>query len=70
MSIKTFAAKILAKSISKKLHNDANNAVEIENRILAQLLKKAKKTAFGLNHNFELITNYQGFNKQVPLKDY
>lgn len=70
MSIKTFAAKILAKSISKKLHNDANNAVEIQNSILAQLLEKAKKTAFGLDHNFEQIKDYQGFKKQVPFKDY
>ena len=34
------------------------------------LLQKAKNTAFGQDHGFAQIDNYEDFAKQVPVRDY
>lgn len=70
MSVKSFAAKILAKRISGKLKNDAANAVKLQKQTLANLIAKAKNTKFGQDHAFAHINNYSDFSKQVSLNDY
>lgn len=70
MSVKSFAAKILAKRISGKLKNDAANAVKHQNETLSRLINQAKETKFGSDHNFSGIKNYSDFFKQVGVNDY
>ena len=34
------------------------------------LIKRAKRTSFGLDHNFQEITSYKDFVKNVPVRQY
>lgn len=70
MSIKTFIAKKLAKHTAKKLYQESENAVKIQQRILQKLIKTAKKTVFGVDHKFEFIYNYKEFKTVIPIRDY
>ena len=45
-------------------------AVQDQEAILQQLLKVAKKTQFGNDHNFTQINNYNDYKTTVPIRDY
>ena len=70
MSIKTFLAKKLANYTAKKLYNESENAVKIQQKILQKLLKTAKDTTFGIDHKFEYIFSYKEFKSIVTIRDY
>jgi len=70
MSLKTFGAKIFAAVIHSKTKQWANNPVATQQKVLKQLLRQAKNTQFGIDHNFEAITNHADFTKKVPVRDY
>ena len=65
--IKPFARRI-AQQI-ETLSKD-NAAVDAQNRILKQLILRGSKTAFGRDHDFSKIKNYEDFKAQVPIRDY
>lgn len=46
------------------------NAVKDQNKILKHLVKKARNTRFGKDHNFHSISDHGSFSAQVPLRDY
>lgn len=70
MSIKAFAAKIFAKIIKSKQNTWANNPVATQEKVFKQLIKTAQNTAFGKDHDFSSIKDYQDFAKKVPVRDY
>lgn len=70
MSIKSFAAKIFAKTIHKKTQAWANNPVETQQKVFQELIHQAKDTVFGKDHNFSEIKTVEDFAKQVPIRDY
>lgn len=70
MSIKSFAAKIFAKTIHKKTQAWANNPVETQQKVFQELIHQAKDTVFGKDHNFSEIKTFEDFAKQVPIRDY
>lgn len=70
MSIKSFAAKIFAKTIHKKTRAWANNPVETQQKVFQELIHQAKETVFGKDHNFSEIKTFEDFAKQVPIRDY
>ena len=37
---------------------------------MSDLVSKAKKTKFGIDHSFSNIKNYSDFKKHVPIRDY
>ena len=45
-------------------------AVEDQDAILKYLLKTAKNTDFGKDHQFSAVSNHQEFTQAVPLRDY
>ena len=45
-------------------------AVEDQDAILKYLLKTAKNTDFGKDHQFSAVSNHQEFAQAVPLRDY
>jgi len=47
-----------------------HTALEDQDRILKELVKAAKKTEFGTEHNFHKINTYDDFKTAVPLRDY
>ncbi|UMB53207.1 GH3 auxin-responsive promoter family protein [Lutibacter sp. A64] len=70
MSIKSILAKPFAKLVTNKFYKESNNAVEVQQKVFNKLVKQAKNTAFGKDHNFDKIKNYQDFKSQVPIRDY
>jgi hypothetical protein len=70
MSIKSFAAKIFAKSIHTKTQKWATNPVETQQSVFQELIRQAKNTQFGKDHNFEEIKTFKDFQNQVPIRDY
>jgi GH3 auxin-responsive promoter len=70
MSIKSIAAKIFAKSIFKQTQKWASNPVETQQKVFNDLIRQAKETQFGKDHNFNAIQTFEDFAKQVPIRDY
>ena len=70
MSIKQLFAKKWAKRAVSSTNKWAKNPIQTQEKVLKMLLKKAKNTAFGQDHGFAQIDNYEDFAKHVPLRDY
>lgn len=70
MNIKSILAKPFAKNIVARIYKQSNNAVKIQNNLLKKLVKEAKSTSFGKDHNFSKIKSYSEFKNQVPVRDY
>ncbi|MFO7720655.1 MAG: GH3 auxin-responsive promoter family protein [Gillisia sp.] len=70
MSIKSFSAKLFAGYIRRKIDSWATHPIETQERVFKDLIKFAKNTRFGKDHNFQNITSHQDFIKNVPVRDY
>lgn len=70
MNVKTLLAKPFALSVFSKIKKASKTAVADQDAILKMLLKKAAKTAFGIDHSFDKINSYDDFKRLVPVRDY
>jgi len=70
MGLKSLLSLPFAKHIVRKNRWWKNNAVKVQNELLLSLIKQAKKTQFGKDHNFAEITNYTQWKASVPIRDY
>ncbi len=70
MSIKSIAAKVFAKHIRNKIDKWASNPEATQQKVFNELLKKAKNTKFGVDHDFKKISTYKDFADKVPVRDY
>ncbi len=70
MSLKSFAAKIFANRIARKTGKWMNNPAAAQKKVFHSLLKSARETAFGKDHNFDSIQDYSDFASNVPIRDY
>ncbi len=70
MKFKSHIIKPLAKKVAKDINRWSSNAVAAQEKIFKKLIKGAKKTAFGKDHNFENIVKHEDFTAQVPIRDY
>lgn len=70
MSIKSFAAKIFAGYIRKKIDSWASRPVEVQAQIFKDLIQKASETEFGKDHGFSVIKDHKDFVAKVPVRDY
>lgn len=70
MSIKAFFAKQFAKKIYDKTQKWANNPIETQEHVFKDLIRQAKDTQFGKDHNFNNIKSFSDFAKNVPIRDY
>ena len=70
MSIKSFAARIFASHIRKKIDKWAVNPHETQQNVFNELIKKGKDTRFGKDHDFNGINSHADFVKKVPVRDY
>ena len=48
----------------------ANNPVESQQNVFVDLIRQAKNTQFGIDHNFDKIKTFQDFSREVPIRDY
>ena len=70
MSLKSFAAKIFARNVSRKTAKWVNHPLETQEAVFKELIHTARTTLFGKEHNFEEIHNHEDFVKNVPIRDY
>jgi len=70
MKIKSILAKPFAKRVAKKTLKWALKPEETQEKVFLKLIKEAKNTAFGKDHDFEGIRTYEDFKGQVPIVDY
>ncbi|WP_417859730.1 GH3 auxin-responsive promoter family protein [Winogradskyella sediminis] len=69
-SFKAALSKPFAKYVAKRIQKWSTRPVETQQKVFENLISKAKHTAFGKDHNFESITTYAEFKKNVPIRDY
>ncbi|MBS1730804.1 MAG: GH3 auxin-responsive promoter family protein [Bacteroidetes bacterium] len=70
MKLKTLFAKPFANYIYSRLSKDMDHAVENQELIMKQLVKSARGTVFGKDHDFASIKSYDDFRLKVPVSDY
>ncbi|RAR72892.1 GH3 auxin-responsive promoter family protein [Flavobacterium aciduliphilum] len=70
MSIKSFAAKIVANYIHNKTQKWASQPIETQQKVFRDLIRSAKNTQFGKDHDFTNIKTTQDFAQRVPIRDY
>ncbi len=70
MSLKSFAAKIFAKRIKKKIDKWANDPIATQEKVFQHLISEATSTSFGKDHDFISINDHDGFKRRVPIRDY
>ena len=70
MSIKATFAIPFAKFIQKKVNKWANTPFKTQEKVFKDLVSQAKNTAFGKDHGFDSIRNYDDFKARVPVVDY
>ena len=69
-SIKEILVKIYAKHVVRKTTKWSKRPVETQEKVMKKLISKARKTKFGKDHNFDKISNYREFSKEIPIRDY
>ncbi|TVZ56256.1 phenylacetate-coenzyme A ligase PaaK-like adenylate-forming protein [Lutibacter sp. Hel_I_33_5] len=70
MSVKSKLAIPFAKQVRKQVYKWANNPHKTQEKVFKYLLKKAKNTAFGIDHDFKNIKTYNDFKNHVKVNDY
>lgn len=70
MSVKSFAAKIFARYIRKKIDSWASRPVEVQDQVFKDLIQNAAETGFGKDHGFNEIKTHEDFVSKVPVRDY
>jgi phenylacetate-coenzyme A ligase PaaK-like adenylate-forming protein len=70
MSLKSYLAKKFAKSIYRKTQIWSNNPIQAQQNVFKELIRQAKNTQFGTDHQFDSIKTFEDFSKNVPIRDY
>ncbi len=70
MSLKGFAAKLLARRSVTRVMRAAMDPVATQQAVLRKLIAGGKDTAFGKEHSLENVKDHASLVKAVPLRDY
>jgi hypothetical protein len=70
MSLKTIAAKIFARRIAKRTNKWVSKPIETQEKVFKSLIKSARNTKFGKDHNLGTIQSHADFVRNVPIRDY
>ena len=70
MSIKSFLGSLWATNRARKVNKAMNNALELQEKTLKQLIARSQHTAFGKDHHFDEIHTYEDFKARVPIRNY
>ncbi|WP_448700674.1 GH3 auxin-responsive promoter family protein [Mucilaginibacter sp. AW1-3] len=70
MGLKAALSKPFAAIVNIRINKLRKNAVALQQKTLTKLIAQATNTAFGADHHFNGIKNYEDFKKQVPIRDY
>lgn len=70
MGIRSFFAKPLAAFTARQTKAWASKPVDTQRKVFKQLIARGKNTAFGRDHDFLRIRNYEDFKARIPIRDY
>ena len=70
MGIKSLLAKPYASYVVKKNQQWIKHPIEAQEKNLRYLISNAENTAFGKDHHFSRIVNYNDLKKHIPIVDY
>jgi phenylacetate-coenzyme A ligase PaaK-like adenylate-forming protein len=70
MGLKAALSKPFAALVVRGVNRWKKNAVAAQQETMLQLVDAAKDTAFGTDHQFSSIKNYEDFKRHVPVRDY
>ncbi|MGC1243329.1 MAG: GH3 auxin-responsive promoter family protein [Chryseosolibacter sp.] len=70
MGIRSVLAKPFAAFVASQTRKWSLEPFRFQERIFQGLIKQAKSTRFGNDHDFAMIRNYDDFRKNVPVRDY
>ncbi|MVN92899.1 GH3 auxin-responsive promoter family protein [Mucilaginibacter aquatilis] len=70
MGLKSVLSKWFAAWVNRDINYMRQNGVALQHQTMQQLVAQAKNTAFGTDHQFQNITNYEDFKRNVPVRDY
>ncbi len=70
MKVKSIFAKPIAKRVQKRIYKWANNPEKTQQKVFKKLIRQAKETTFGKDHDFATIQTYYDFKERVPVRDY
>ncbi len=70
MSLKSFISLFYARLVVSNIKKWSSKPFETQEKVLQELINGAKNTAFGKDHRFSEIKNYEDFKKHVPVRDY
>jgi len=54
----------------RKINTFKDSPIETQNKVLNYLISKGKETLFGNEHNFNQISDYDSFKKEIPIRTY
>jgi len=70
MGLKAALSKPFAAWTVKRINKWKKNALNAQQSTFHSLISAAKSTAFGKDHQFSAISNYDDFKANVPIRDY
>ncbi len=70
MSLKSIFAIPFAKQATKQVYKWAKKPHKTQEKVFKKLISSAKNTAFGKDHDFSSIKNYEDFKNRVKVQDY
>jgi len=70
MGFRSTLIRPFAKYIARKIDRWSANALACQEALMHKLVHDAKETAFGRDHNFQGIKDYEGFKQAIPIRDY
>lgn len=65
-----FMIAVAGKSALNKIKRATLNPEKAQRDLISKFIKNSENTAFGKEHNFSCIRNYEEFVKAVPIRDY
>jgi hypothetical protein len=70
MSVKSICARIFARLVVIDTQKWAMKPSKSQERVFKNLIREARKTAFGKAHSFQEINTFTDFADRVPVRDY
>ncbi len=70
MGFRSTLIRPFAKVIARSIDRWSADALNRQEQVLKNLVTKAAATAFGRDHHFDQIRNYDDFRQAVPIRDY
>ena len=70
MGFRSFLVRPFANGIAASIDRWSADAVGRQEKIFHDLIRRAAGTAFGRDHRFSEIDNYEDFKQAVPIRDY